>query len=508
MDDGEWQDSSVFSGIIPLSSHTFSVRFKETATQYAGTPSHIDVEFVKLNDRLAPPIDYDVSGDFPNKIVTIVAFSDMEYSFDGVTYSQTNTYTSVSAEDVTLYVRLAETATHNASPASSIIINTDNLPQDPPPAFTLTYVSVNDTSYTVTIPLTEGAEYSFDGETWDEVNTKTDCIPGETITGYKRMAAYPGYNASSATYDNVELPLFQVTAPTSSPNGGTFASSQTVTLDCETIDATIYYTLDGTMPTANSLLYTEAFTLTSTTTVRAIATKPGMADSEVLVVTFTRRSSNPRPAPVVIDPIETPMAEWGSFTAFINGYPDLTFRGQNSITREEFVNILCKIKNPGVLPVADTNTPSFDDVKPGRWSYNAVEWAKDAGITEAGSGNFRPSDPITRAEAAAMLVKLEEWTEVAENSFSDIEEHPNRDDILKAVKAGIFIGYPDNTFKPDDNVIRYELVAAIVRYLLGGEPEDSMWKDIVLPFTDVAYDHWAYKYVAMATAGYEALIEE
>jgi len=514
-DDGDWQDNNVFSGIIPLSTHTFSARVKKTDTHNAGTPGHIEIEFIKLDDRDVPPIAYDVSGDFPDKIVTIVMITGAEYRFEGETsiqaYSPKNTYTSEIAEDVTLYIRLAETATHNPSLATSITINTDNLPQDAPPAFTLTYESVNDTRYTVTIPLTEGAEYSFDGLIWGDVNTKTDCMPGQTITGYKRMAAYPGYNASPSTFNSVELPLLQVMAPTSLPDGGTFVSSQIVNLLCETVDAMIYYTLDGTMPTADSLLYTEAFTLTSTTTVRAIAIKPGIADSAVLTATFTRSSgssSTPRPAPTVIDPVETPKIEWGSFTAFINGYPDHTFRGQNTITREEFVNILFKIKNPDVLPEADTNSPSFSDVMPGRWSYNAIEWAKGAGITEADSGDFRPSDPITRAEVAAMLVKLEAWTEAAENVFSDIEEHPNHDDILKAVKAGIFIGYPDNTFKPDDGIIRYELVAAMVRYLLGDEPEDSVWKDIVLPFTDVPSDHWAYKYAAMAIAGYEVVTKE
>jgi len=513
IDDDNWQESNVFSGIIPLSTHTFSARLKATATHKEGTPGHIGVEFVKLDGREAPPLEYTMSGEFPNKIVAITVVTGAEYRFNNEPYSPTeNTFRSASAEDVTLYVRLAETATHNASPASSTTINTDNLSQDAPPAFTLTYVSVDDTSYTVTIPLSAGAEYSFDGETWDDINIKTGCLPGQTITGYKRMAAHPGYNASSATDDSVALPLFQVKTPTSTPNGGSFSTTQDVALNCDTEDATIYYTLDGTTPTANSLLYIEAFTLTSTTTVRVIAIKSGMIDSAVLSVTFTRSSgggnSNPRPTPTVIDPIITPLIEWGSFTAFINGYPDKTFRGQNSMTREEFVNIIFKIKNPDELPEADIDNPSFSDVLPGRWSYNAVEWAKGTGITETDSGYFRPSEPITRVEVAAMLVKLEEWTEVAENIFIDIEEHPNYDDILKAVQAGIFIGYPDNTFRPDEGIIRYELVTAMVRYLLGDEPEDSMWRDVVLPFTDVPYDHWAYKYVAMATAGYEAYMEE
>lgn len=393
--------------------------------------------------------------------------------------------------------------------------------QSAPPTFELIYTGVDDTSYIVTIPLTEGAEYSFDELTWDNVNTKTDCLPDQTITGYMRMIENTECYASPATTHSVTLPLFIVKTPTISPNGGTFSSNQSVTLLCETTAATIYYTLDGTVPTIDSSLYKDAIDLTYTVTINAIAVKEGMTDSAVMgPVTFTKRSTTSNnnnnnnnsnaqnPAPVAIEPVVTPLAGWGSFSAFIIGYPDLTFKGQNFMTREEFVNILYKLKNPDALPNAETDSPSYSDVKPGRWSYNAVEWAKEAGIIETNSGNFRPSNPITRSEVASMLVKLEGWIEKAENSFSDIETHPNSDDILKAVQAGIFIGYPDNTFKPDDGINRYELVTAMVRYLLHGEPEDSIWINIILPFSDIAVDHWAYKYVAIATSGYTAPVEE
>ena len=50
-----------------------------------------------------------------------------------------------------------------------------------------------------------------------------------------------------------------------------FIGSTTVTLACETTAATIYYTLDGTDPTAESTQYTAPFTLTESATVKAIA---------------------------------------------------------------------------------------------------------------------------------------------------------------------------------------------------------------------------------------------
>lgn len=55
----------------------------------------------------------------------------------------------------------------------------------------------------------------------------------------------------------------------------------TVTIACAISGATIYYTLDGSTPTSSSTQYTGAITLTQSCTIKAIAVKPGMSDSQV-----------------------------------------------------------------------------------------------------------------------------------------------------------------------------------------------------------------------------------
>ena len=84
----------------------------------------------------------------------------------------------------------------------------------------------------------------------------------------------------------------KVSSPIITPNGGTFSSSQTVEITCATEGADIYYTLDGTTPTTSSTKYTESFTISADTTVKAIAVKADMENSNVVTAKFTKKSTS------------------------------------------------------------------------------------------------------------------------------------------------------------------------------------------------------------------------
>jgi hypothetical protein len=75
--------------------------------------------------------------------------------------------------------------------------------------------------------------------------------------------------------------------PTFSPGGGSFATAQSVTISDSTSGASIRYTLNGTTPTASSTLYSGPITVSSTTTVNAIAIASGLANSAVASATYT-----------------------------------------------------------------------------------------------------------------------------------------------------------------------------------------------------------------------------
>jgi hypothetical protein len=75
-------------------------------------------------------------------------------------------------------------------------------------------------------------------------------------------------------------------APIITPSGGTIFTGQTVQLSSSTSSASIFYTLDGSAPSAASTLYTEPITITNDMTLNAIASAMGYIQSPVSSATF------------------------------------------------------------------------------------------------------------------------------------------------------------------------------------------------------------------------------
>src|SRR5207237_854685 len=111
----------------------------------------------------------------------------------------------------------------------------------------------------------------------------------QTMT-LKAMATASGFGPSAVA--TAAYPIQQSAAtPTFSPAGGTYVGSQTVTLSDATSGATIYYTTDGSTPTAASPQYTGAISVTQTMTLKAMATASGFGPSAVATAAYTIQQS-------------------------------------------------------------------------------------------------------------------------------------------------------------------------------------------------------------------------
>ena len=120
----------------------------------------------------------------------------------------------------------------------------------------------------------------------------TTSIPTATDAGtyYVWYKACGDANHSDSEPDSVTVTIGEtetVATPTFSPDAGTYTEAQSVTISCETTGATIYYTTDGSDPSASSTKYSSAIAVGETTTIKAIAVKDGMTDSSVASATYT-----------------------------------------------------------------------------------------------------------------------------------------------------------------------------------------------------------------------------
>lgn len=95
-------------------------------------------------------------------------------------------------------------------------------------------------------------------------------------------------------------------------------------------------------------------------------------------------------------------------------------------------------------------------------------------MTGDSEGTFRPDDNITRAEAAAVAVRLHEYVaskldinvskSYVSKTFSDVRGTDwYYKSVCSAVGYGLIEGDAEGTFRPNDNITRAEFTAVIVR---------------------------------------------
>ena len=150
----------------------------------------------------------------------------------------------------------------------------------------------------------------------------------------------------------------------------------------------------------------------------------------------------------------------------------------------------------------------FGDLPDDYWAKEAVTQIASLGVlTGYPDGTFRPNAPITRAEFAAILVKLKSpgrHKQAMVSSFSDVtRESWASGYIEEAANLELITGYPDGTFRPTVKIDRVDAVVILTRF--ASLPATY---DLTDAYEDISAEHWANNLISAArAAGFLAFIK-
>lgn len=185
--------------------------------------------------------------------------------------------------------------------------------------------------------------------------------------------------------------------PSISPEACNFYGSQQVTIETTTADAQIYYTTDGTTPSSsNGTLYPgSAITVSGATkTVKAIAVKSGLTDSDVASVTYTYAGAAVAGYAIDFESDLKAYTDWEfsnltKFNETITGRGGSGYFAKTNGTGTASATTKAKIAKPGVLTFyiskigTNTNASSYWQA---RVSSDKSTWTVVGGNNAAASG--------------------------------------------------------------------------------------------------------------------------
>jgi len=192
-----------------------------------------------------------------------------------------------------------------------------------------------------------------------------------------------------------------------------------------------------------------------------------------------------------------PLGQVEFYDPYVFGYPDQSFRPKNNVTRAEVATMFAKILN---LNVDYAGHQKFADVTSDAWYYNYVQAIKRTDIFVGDTaGNFRPDEPITRAEMATVFGKFWEYVETPVDKsavvIADVNStHWASNYIYMMYNAGIVVGFDDGSYRPEDPTLR-EHVVGMINSLI----ERPEFNAPFSRFTDIDNTHWAFGNIEAAS---------
>ena len=180
--------------------------------------------------------------------------------------------------------------------------------------------------------------------------------------------------------------------------------------------------------------------------------------------------------------------------AYIKGYPDGTFKPQANVTRAEAAQMFATLLNGGTnfgTSAATKFSDASDD-----WYSKAVNYVVGKGLISGyPNGTFKPNESITRAEFAQMISGYIKNEKAGSSDFQDVKDHWAKDAIDKLYGNKNVTGYPDGSFKPNAKITRAEAVTILNSVFNRNTNKNSLNNvntSSLNKFSDVNESFWAY----------------
>lgn len=199
----------------------------------------------------------------------------------------------------------------------------------------------------------------------------------------------------------------------------------------------------------NKKLYNIALAATMTTAA-VVAIAPTQADA-------AKSFSDLTPANVHYDNVMN-LVERGVIT----GYPDGTFKPNQSISRAHAAKIIAKALG---LDTKNVKNPNFKDIPTNYAYYGEIAALANAGIINGyPDGTFKPNATLTRGQMAKIIARAFELTGNANNlPFKDIANSEYKEYIAALYANKVTTGTTPTTYSPVNPVTRGQLASFVVR---------------------------------------------
>ncbi|MDU5471200.1 MAG: S-layer homology domain-containing protein [Peptoniphilus harei] len=180
--------------------------------------------------------------------------------------------------------------------------------------------------------------------------------------------------------------------------------------------------------------------------------------------------------------------------SYIKGYPDGTFKPQANVTRAEAAQMFATLLNGGTN-FGTSGATKFSDASDD-WYSKAVNYVVGKGLISGyPNGTFKPNDSITRAEFAQMISGYIKNEKAGSSDFQDVKDHWAKDAIDKLYGNKNVTGYPDGSFKPNAKITRAEAVTILNSVFNRNTNKNSLNNvntSSLNKFSDVNESFWAY----------------